>query len=211
MSPGCWVVLSVEVNHWEMCAFVVLLDSFGNCFRDKFVVVESDGMSDCRCVRDLTQSTALDSPPHAALTRQFLGLCVRLSCPVIIPGVDNVRAEHLTVSRLATRHLGILRREIAAECQFFKQAIWAWSHFIRKNRKDHGAHFAAVGVLLRVHRTARGRGQAGHQHHAHGAARMQVHAEGVSQRPACIAQAASVPLQARPPGQVRPLHHVLLG
>lgn len=97
VSPGCWDVPSTDANHWEMFAFIVLLDMFASCFAGKYVVIDSDSMTACRCVRDLT--AALDSPQLGVLTRQFLALCVQANVRVLprhIPGVDNVLADPLS-------------------------------------------------------------------------------------------------------------------
>ena len=97
LSPGNWSPASTEANHWEMFAFCVLLDLFGESLRDTFVRVISDNMTAVRCVRDL--SAALDSPPLATLTRVFLGLTVEYNVriePWHRPGVENVLADPLS-------------------------------------------------------------------------------------------------------------------
>lgn len=97
VSPGNWALPSTEANHWELFAFVVLLDVFPAVFEDTFVAVDSDSMTAIKCVRDL--SAALDSPALAALTRTFLGQCVRLNTRVLprhIAGEANVLADPLS-------------------------------------------------------------------------------------------------------------------
>ena len=87
----------MHANHWEMFAFCVLLWFYPEVLRNRFVVVRSDSMSACKCVRDL--SAGVDSPAMAHLTRVFLSLAVRLNCricPVHIAGVDNVLAVALS-------------------------------------------------------------------------------------------------------------------
>jgi len=96
VSPGAWVPASGAGNHWEMFAFCVLLDLFGDLLVGQYVEVESDSMSAIKCVREL--SAALDSQ-LAALTRTFLGQCVRLNMrvlPLHVAGVDNVLADPLS-------------------------------------------------------------------------------------------------------------------
>lgn len=102
LDTGAWAEPSEWANHWELFAFCVLLDLFPDVFRDKFVVVRSDSMAACRCVRDL--SAALDSPVLAHLTRVFLGLCVRFNVrilPLHIAGVENALADPLSRDRLS--------------------------------------------------------------------------------------------------------------
>lgn len=97
VSPGAWDIPSVEANHWEMFAFCVLLDLFPLVVADQFVVIESDSITACKCVRTLT--AALKSPELAVLTRQFLLLCVEHNVRVLprhIAGVDNVLADPLS-------------------------------------------------------------------------------------------------------------------
>jgi hypothetical protein len=90
---------SSEANHWEMFCFVVMLDCFPDVLRNRFVVVRSDSMSACKCVRDL--HAGVDSVELAHLTRVVLSKCVELNCrlmPVHIPGVENVLADPLSRS-----------------------------------------------------------------------------------------------------------------
>jgi len=87
----------VDANHWELFAFVVLLDVFADVVRNKHIVVWSDSKSAIRCVRDL--SACLDSPVLAHLTREVLGLCVQLNVrilPKYVPGPENVLADPLS-------------------------------------------------------------------------------------------------------------------
>ena len=120
LSPGVRRALSGsrvanpsgEANHWEMMAFVVLLDAFPEVLRGRHVVVHSDSVTAVRCVRTL--SAALESPPLAHLTRAFLGRCVRLGTrvrPVHVPGDENVLADPLS---RGARELGRFGRVAAA-------------------------------------------------------------------------------------------------
>lgn len=121
MSPGAWNVPSVHANHWELFAFCVLLDLFALVFANQFIVVDSDSMSACKCVRDL--SAALDSPELAVLTRQFLSLTVRLNVRVLprhIPGVANVLADPL--SRDEWSKFGCVASEWCSEHGFGRSA-----------------------------------------------------------------------------------------
>ena len=88
---------SVEANHWELFAFVVLLDLFPAVVRDRYLVVRSDSMSAIKCVRDL--HAGVDCVELAHLTRVVLSLCVRLNCrlcPVHVAGSENRLADPLS-------------------------------------------------------------------------------------------------------------------
>lgn len=102
---------SVEANHWEMMAFIVLLDMFPSFVRDRRIVVHSDSISAIKCVRTL--SAALDSPEMAHLTREFLWRTVDLNVrvlPVHIPGVQNELADPLSRAHLPRFARNMLRR-----------------------------------------------------------------------------------------------------
>jgi len=97
LDDGTVVEPSVHANHWELFACCVALVQFPEVFRDRQVVMVSDSMSACRCIRGYTAS--LDSLVMAQLTRVLLSLVVELNCriqPVHIPGVDNVLADCLS-------------------------------------------------------------------------------------------------------------------
>jgi hypothetical protein len=101
LSCGTVAEPSTEANHWELMAFVVLLDLFPDALRNRHVVVMSDSQSAISCVRCLAAS--LDSPVLAHLTRCVLSRCVELNVrllPLHIPGVENVLADHLSRDRL---------------------------------------------------------------------------------------------------------------
>ena len=88
---------SVDAHHWEMFGFIMLLDMFPEVVRNRHVIVKSDSVTAIKCARDLT--AALDSPPLAHLTRQFLGLCVRLNVRLLtqhVPGFENTLADPLS-------------------------------------------------------------------------------------------------------------------
>ena len=97
VAGGCWEDPSVHANHWELFAFCVLLDTFPDVVRNRFLVVRSDSMSACKCIRDL--SASLDSLAMAHLVRVFLSLAVKLNCrvcPEHIAGKKNVLADALS-------------------------------------------------------------------------------------------------------------------
>ena len=97
LSCGTVAEPSEEANHWELFAFVVLLDRFPDVLRNRHVVVMSDSATAIRCVRNF--GAALDSPVLAHLTRCVLSLCVELNTrllPLHVPGVENVLADPLS-------------------------------------------------------------------------------------------------------------------
>lgn len=98
LAAGQWVNPSVEANHWELFAYCLLLKYVSDVVRNRlFVIVRSDSMSACRCIRD--HSASLDAVEMAHLARVFLSLEVRLNYgvnPVHIPGVENVLADPLS-------------------------------------------------------------------------------------------------------------------
>ena len=97
MGGGKWSQPSSEANHWELFAFFVMLDVFPDLLRNRFVVIRSDSMCACKCVRDL--HAGVDCVELAHLTRAVLSKCVVLNCrlvPLHILGVDNTLADPLS-------------------------------------------------------------------------------------------------------------------